>query len=72
MMRQFTNLQADLLRTFVTVVDLDSFTKTGVALGRTQPAISLQVKRLETIVGVKLLKLKGQAPNARQSDHRGL
>lgn len=60
MMRQFTNLQADLLRTFVTVVDLDSFTKTGVALGRTQPAISLQVKRLEAIVGVKLLKLKGQ------------
>lgn len=59
-MRQFTNLQADLLRTFVTVVDLDSFTKTGVALGRTQPAISLQVKRLETIVGVKLMKVVGQ------------
>ncbi len=59
-MRQFTNLQTDLLRTFVTVVDLGNFTKTGTALGRTQPAISLQVQRLESIVGVKLLILKGQ------------
>ncbi|HEY9039665.1 MAG TPA: LysR substrate-binding domain-containing protein [Roseovarius sp.] len=54
-MRRFTNLQTDLLRTFVTVVDLRSFTETGRALGRTQPAISLQIKRLEEVAGVKLL-----------------
>ncbi len=55
MMRRFTNLQTDLLRTFVTVVDLRNFTETGRALGRTQPAISLQIKRLEEVTGVKLL-----------------
>lgn len=60
MMRQFTNLQTDLLRTFVTVVDLRNFTETGLVLGRTQPAISLQIKRLEDIAGVKLLKHKGK------------
>ncbi len=54
-MRRFTNLQTDLLRTFVTVVDLQNFTETGKALGRTQPAISLQIKRLEEVAGVKLL-----------------
>lgn len=60
MMRQFTNLQTDLLRTFVTIVDLRNFTETGVVLGRTQPAISLQVRRLEEIAGVKLLTHKGK------------
>jgi len=60
MMTRFTNLQTDLLRTFVTVVDLRNFTETGKALGRTQPAISLQIKRLEEIAGVKLLSHKGK------------
>jgi DNA-binding transcriptional LysR family regulator len=60
MMSRFTNLQTDLLRTFVTVVDLRNFTETGVALGRTQPAISLQIKRLEVLAGVKLLSHKGK------------
>ena len=35
-----TNVPTDLLRTFVTVVDLGSYTRAGEALGRTQPAIS--------------------------------
>jgi DNA-binding transcriptional LysR family regulator len=60
MMRRFTNLQTDLLRTFVTLVDLRNFTETGKALGRTQPAISLQIKRLEAVAGVKLLGPKGK------------
>lgn len=38
MARKFTNLQTDLLRTFVTVVDLRNYTETGRILGRTQPA----------------------------------
>jgi DNA-binding transcriptional LysR family regulator len=58
--RRFTNLQTDLLRTFVTVVDLRNFTETGKALGRTQPAISLQIKRLEEVAGVKLLRNRGK------------
>ena len=59
-MRKFTNLQTDLLRTFVTVADLGSYTETGNILGRTQPAISLQIKRLEDVTGSKLIELKGK------------
>lgn len=50
-----TNLPTDLLRTFITVADLSGYTKAAVALGRTQPAISLQMRRLEDLVGAKLL-----------------
>lgn len=49
-----TNLQTDLLRSFVSVVDLSGYTKAGDALGRTQPAISLQMRRLEELVGAPL------------------
>ena len=48
-------MQMDLLRTFATVADLGSFTKAGDALGRTQPAISLQIKRLEELIQAPLL-----------------
>lgn len=50
------NLPIELLRTFVTVVDLGNLTRTGETLGRSQPAISLQIKRLETLLGVRLLQ----------------
>lgn len=59
-MRSFTNFQTDLLRTFVSVIDLGAFTKAGDALGRTQPAISLQVKRLEELVGAPIIKQVGR------------
>ncbi len=39
------NLPTDVLRSFLAVIDLGSFTKAGQLLGRTQPAISLQTKR---------------------------
>jgi DNA-binding transcriptional LysR family regulator len=52
---QPTNLPIDVLRAFVTVIDLGGFTKAGDALGRSQPAISLQIHKLEEIVGVKLI-----------------
>lgn len=38
-MRHIVNFQTDLLRTFVSVIDLGAFTKAGEALGWTQPAI---------------------------------
>lgn len=50
------NIDMDLLRTFVTLVDLGGFTRAGEALGRSQPAISLQMKRLEEMVGAALLR----------------
>lgn len=49
-------MQTDLLRTFVTVADLRSFTQAGEALGRTQPAVSLQIKRLEEVVRASLFE----------------
>ncbi|HTT49239.1 MAG TPA: LysR family transcriptional regulator [Pseudolabrys sp.] len=46
-----TNIPTDLLRTFVAVVDLRSFTKAAVRLGVTQPAVSAQIKRLQSLLG---------------------
>ncbi len=50
------NIPTDLLRTFVTVVDLGGHTRAAKALGRTQPAISLQIRRLEELLRTKLLR----------------
>jgi DNA-binding transcriptional LysR family regulator len=48
------NIPTDLLRTFVTVVDLENCTRAGERIGRTQSAISLQLKRLQELVGAPL------------------
>src|SRR5215470_17603107 len=49
------NIPTELLRTFVAVVDLRGFTKAAQALGCTQPAVSAQVKRLQSLLGSELL-----------------
>jgi len=54
------NLPTDLLRTFVTISELGGFTQAGTALGRSQPAISLQIKRLEEMIGRPLLIRTGR------------
>ncbi|MCR9157860.1 MAG: LysR family transcriptional regulator [Rhodobacteraceae bacterium] len=54
------NLSTELLRAFITVVEVASFTKAADILGRTQPAISLQIKRLEDMVGYALIARKGK------------
>ena len=54
------NLSTELLRAFITVIEVASFTRTAEILGRTQPAISLQVKRLEESVGYPLIERKGK------------
>lgn len=51
-----TNIPTDLLRAFVTVIDLGGFTRAATALGRTQPAISQQLRRLEDLIGAPLLR----------------
>jgi DNA-binding transcriptional LysR family regulator len=50
-----TNLPTDLLRAFITVIDLDGYTPAATALGRTQSAISQQLRRLEALIGQPLL-----------------
>ena len=46
----------DVLRAFVAVVDEQGFTRAAESLGRTQPTVSLQVKRLEEIVDTPLFE----------------
>ena len=55
------NLPMDLLRAFVSVAQLNSFTKAGEILGRSQPAISLQIQRLEELVDESLLARNGKS-----------
>src|ERR1700733_6765454 len=49
------NLDLDLLRSFVHIAETGSFTRAGEIVGRTQSAISMQVRRLETVTGKTLL-----------------
>jgi DNA-binding transcriptional LysR family regulator len=50
------NIPTELLRTFTTIVDLGGFTLAGALLGRSQPAISLQVKRLEELLDITVFE----------------
>ncbi|MGH7789163.1 MAG: LysR family transcriptional regulator, partial [Candidatus Binatia bacterium] len=58
--RRRTDLDAKLLRTFVTIVDLKSFTRAGRRLGLSQSAISQQIGAQERVLGVKLLVRAGK------------
>ena len=53
--------ESDLLRTFVAVVDTGSFSKAAERIGRTQSAVSMQIKRLEEMAGASLL-VRGNGP----------
>lgn len=48
-------LDSDLLRSFVAVADAGSLTRAGDVLGRTQSALSMQIRQLETLLGGRLL-----------------
>lgn len=52
---RIVNLPTELLRTFVAIIDLGGFTRAGDLVGRTQPAVSAQMRRLEELVGHRLL-----------------
>lgn len=49
-----TRLESDLLRTFVAVAETGSFTRAAELVGRTQSAVSMQIKKLESIVSGEL------------------
>jgi len=57
---RLVNLELDLLRAFVTVVETASFTRAAAMLGRTQPAVSLQIRRLEDRLRSPLLDRGGK------------
>jgi len=54
------NLDLDVLRTFVTGLDLGSYAKAAGRLGRSQSAISLQLRKLEETTGQTLLRKQGR------------
>ena len=54
------SLDVRMLRSFVSVVETDSVTETARRLGRTQPAISLQIRRLEELTGKTLMHHEGR------------
>lgn len=58
---QPANLPTDILRAFVSVIDLGGYTKAAAALGRSQPAISLQIRKLEEIIGAKVIIVEGRS-----------
>ena len=60
MAERLVNLDIDLLRAFVTVAETGSFTRTAALLGRTQPAVSLQIRRLEDQLRSPLLDRGGK------------
>lgn len=60
MTSRLVNLELDLLRAFITVVETGSFTRAAALLGRTQPAVSLQIRRLEDQLRAPLLDRAGR------------
>ncbi|MBV9287876.1 MAG: LysR family transcriptional regulator [Hyphomicrobiales bacterium] len=50
------SIPIDVLRAFVAVVETRGFTRAAEDLGRSQPTISLQVKRLEELMEAPLFE----------------
>ncbi len=59
-MSKNNNLDFDLLRTFIAVVDTGSLTRAAIQLHRTQSAISMQIKRLESQLNQNLFQREGR------------
>ena len=57
---QLANLDMDVLRTLAVAMDLGGFSKAAEWLGRSQSAVSLQMRRLEERVGRPLFRREGR------------
>src|SRR5579875_855089 len=61
-------LDPDLLRAFAFIAEEGSFTRAARLVGRTQSAVSMQVQRLEGVLGQKLL-LRGKGGAVQLTPH---
>ena len=66
-----TCIPTDLLRTFVAISEVGSFTKAGHLFGLTQPAVTSHMRRLKSLVGADLLRLKSPIAAMRSSFRSG-
>jgi DNA-binding transcriptional LysR family regulator len=60
MVKVRTNLDMDVLRTFVTGFELGSFARAAERLGRSQSAVSTQLRKLEDQIGQPLVQRSGR------------
>jgi len=54
-------IDLDLYRTFVVIAETLSFSKASDLIGRTPSAVSMQIKKLETILGVSVFSREGRS-----------
>ena len=64
------NLDVDLLKTFLAIADNGSFTKAADEVHKTQSAVSMQMKRLEELVGTPLFAKDGRMSRFTQDGER--
>ncbi len=55
------NLDIDLMKTFLAISDTGSFTRAAEEVNKTQSAVSMQMKRLEDLLGRPLFARDGRA-----------
>ncbi len=65
-----SSLDSDLLRSFLTVARHGSVTRGAQALGRTQSAISIQIKRLEESLAVSLFRRQSRGVSLSEAGER--
>jgi len=63
-----TSLDPDLLRSFTYIAEEGSFTRAAQRVGRTQSAVSMQVQRLESLLGERLLS-RGKGGTVQLTPH---
>jgi DNA-binding transcriptional LysR family regulator len=56
-----TNLDTDILRTLVTALQLGGFNRAAQQVGRSQSAVSQQIRRLEEQLGQPLFRKEGRS-----------
>ncbi|WP_349360589.1 LysR substrate-binding domain-containing protein [Stappia sp.] len=54
-------IETDLYRTFLVISETGSFSRASEVIGRTPSAVSMQIKKLETLLGVSLFAREGRS-----------
>ena len=67
-MSAHTSIDPDLLRAFIYIAEEGSFTRAAERIGRTQSAVSMQIQRLEQILGQKMLQ-RGKGGSVQLTPH---